>query len=85
MKIIKFSYDKQDGSKPKERILLSLLEPFTDYAGYDLGELTEEELNALQRQINYIQEQISEIVEDYDLSKAYRRFKPDKMTFLDYP
>ena len=85
MKIIKFVYDKKDGSKPKERTFLSLLEPFQDYAGYDLNELSAEELRAFESQIEFLRNQFAQVILDFDLAAAYRRFKPDKMTFLDYP
>lgn len=82
MKILEFNYKKTEESVSKTRLLLALKEPFPDYEGYDLSELSEEDYAELVYHLKLIQEDFSNLLSSFDLRKSYRRFKPEKMTTL---
>lgn len=80
MKILEFKYKKDDDKEPSERMFLALKEPFPDYAGYDLSELSEYEYCEFIEKLRELQENFHNLFVTFDLRKSYRRFKPDKMS-----
>lgn len=82
MKILEFKYKKEPEADFSDRMFLALKDPFPDYAGYDLSQMSEEDYCYFVDELKQHQEEFNNLITSFDLRKSYRRFKPDKMTDL---
>jgi hypothetical protein len=85
MKLLEFTYTKQDGSVSK-RAVIELVTPNKFVEGWDVSELDSdnfakfaEVMGALRRRQH---EETMQLLADFDLKHNYRRFKPESMSDL---
>ena len=85
MRVLNFKYLDAKG-KESERELMVVKEPTDKFYGYDSGELSAEEVAEFAFKYDELyhkfQEQVSQLVSDFDLKYRYRCFFENKMTNL---
>jgi hypothetical protein len=86
MQILTFKYEKDDGTVT-DRVFMPLIKPNKMYEGFDLSELTDEEIGEFVGRYNHIYDyflsKIDNLKEEFDVKHSYRRFNPDKMKELE--
>jgi len=83
MKLVEFTYTKQDGSVSK-RAVIELVTPNKFMEGLDVTQLDEVTFAEFSQKMSSLKktqhEQTMQLLADFDLKHNYRRFKPEAMT-----
>jgi hypothetical protein len=85
MKILEFTYTKEDG-KASQRTVVELSSPHKNYFGIDISELDVDLQVKFAEDINFLRErynkQIGDVMTNYDVKHNFRNFDPTKMENL---
>jgi hypothetical protein len=83
MKLLEFTYTKQDGSVSK-RAVIELVTPNKFIEGWDVSELDEQNFAQFAQTMGDLRrrqhEETMQLLADFDLKHNYRRFKPESMS-----
>lgn len=83
MKLLEFTYTKQDGSVSK-RAVIELVTPNKFVEGWDVSELDEQSFANFTQTMGELRrrqhEETMQLLVDFDLKHNYRRFKPESMS-----
>jgi len=83
MKLLEFTYTKQDGSVSK-RAVIELVSPNKFVEGWDVSELDEQNFAQFTQTMGELRrrqhEETMQLLVDFDLKHNYRRFKPESMS-----
>lgn len=87
MKVVEFTYTKDNG-KVSDRTIVELIQPTNHVEGIDVSELDHDTYADFVRELNQLEREINtkrmELYSKFDLSKSYRRFKPNQMTNITH-
>jgi hypothetical protein len=82
MKLVEFSYTKQDGSVSK-RAVIELVTPNKFMEGWDVSQLDEHTFAEFTRHMGELRrrqhEETMQLLNQFDMKHNYRRFKPEAM------
>jgi hypothetical protein len=82
MKLLEFTYTKQDGSVSK-RAVIELVTPTTFVEGWDVTGLDDQTFAEFTRSMGDLRrrqhEETMSLLSNFDLKHNYRRFKPESM------
>lgn len=83
MKLLEFTYTKQDGSVSK-RAVIELVTPNKFVEGWDISELDESTFAQFAQTMGELRrrqhEETMQMLAEFDLKHNYRRFKPESMS-----
>lgn len=83
MKLITFTYTKDDGKKSK-RVLAVHTEPQRLFGGTDISELTKEEVAEYMAELKELKfeymQAVARLNDSFDLNHQFRQFKPENMS-----
>jgi hypothetical protein len=82
MKLVEFSYTKQDGSVSK-RAVIELVTPNKFMEGWDVSQLDEQAFAEFTKHMGELRrrqhEETMQLLNQFDMKHSYRRFKPEAM------